>query len=778
MSLLKKSLIAPSLALLLASSLYAKDKFNISTTNLSEAIQQISETAKIPYIVDMNILKNKSANKVEDVESLEEALKILLKDTGLEAIIQNNTIVIREKKLSSNGNNLGSVDILATAKDGASEQGYLSKDISGIGIWGSRSLQDTPYSMTVISEDLIQNVQANDMAQIFKMNPITQDGGDQPSGTYKTVIRGFSSDNAVINGMPMASWYSFVTMEDLERVETINGATGFLYGGGRVGGAVNYVTKKPTIEDKRSITIGNYGGDQYYGHIDLGGQIDEENIFGYRVNALYQDGDSVANVNKEQKFVSLAFDYKPTDDFTIDLKYTYRELERSNQKMTTIVRTGAFRPTIDVSKNYSPDWQATDEENDRLSTSLKWDINDIFSLRSSILYEKSDRSLIGTISRFIRDDGLYDATPYKYPSEGQEFENWAGNLYLDSKFETFGINHLLTTGYSESYYKYSRTNNWAISGTTLTGVNLNEIKNIPFPSTIIQNSPMSPSSESQYKNILIGDDIVFNEKWSALLGINYATVIQTGYNQGIKTSKYDKSELTPTLSLMYKPFEDLTTYVTYMESLEAGTIVGDTYSNSGEILDPLVSKQYELGAKYSLSENLLLSSAIFRIEKANQYSDNAAPMPKYVQDGEQIHQGIELTITGKVSDNLTIITGGTLMDLSVEESNNPDLVGKKPTNAASKMAKIYAEYNIPQINGLTLTGGAYYTGEKWGDTTNTDKIPSYTLYDAGLRYKTKINTYPTTFNLAITNLTDEDYWASNTILGDPRSVAFSMKMEF
>lgn len=49
---------------------------------------------------------------------------------------------------------------------------------------------------------------------------------------------------------------------------------------------------------------------------------------------MYQDGDSVADVGKEQKFVSLAFDYKPTDNFTMDLNYAHRELENTNRKPT------------------------------------------------------------------------------------------------------------------------------------------------------------------------------------------------------------------------------------------------------------------------------------------------------------------------------------------------------------------------------------------------------------------------------------------------------------
>ncbi|MFU8926044.1 TonB-dependent receptor [Acinetobacter puyangensis] len=207
-------------------------------------------------------------------------------------------------------------------------------------------------------------------------------------------------------------------------------------------------------------------------------------------------------------------------------------------------------------------------------------------------------------------------------------------------------------------------------------------------------------------------------------------------------------------------------------------MVGDTYSNAGEILDPLVSKQYEVGAKYSFNDRLLFTTALFRIEKSNQYSDNATPIPKYVQDGEQIHQGLEFTFTGKATDHLALIGGGTWMDLSVEKSNDPAIEGKKPTNAAAKMAKIYAEYQIPAIEGLTLSSGAYYTGEKYGNTSNTDKIPAYTLFDVGVRYNTQIAQHPTIFNLTISNLTSKDYWTSSNYLGDPRTVAFSVKTQF
>ncbi len=83
----------------------------------------------------------------------------------------------------------------------------------------------------------------------------------------------------------------------------------------------------------------------------------------------------------------------------------------------------------------------------------------------------------------------------------------------------------------------------------------------------------------------------------------------------------------------------------WLHSLKSWSLLktrGD--SNRGEVLPPLVSKQYEVGAKYDINPNLLLSTALFRIEKANQYSDLATPIPSYVQDGLQVHNGVELVL--------------------------------------------------------------------------------------------------------------------------------------
>lgn len=782
MILLKKSLIAPSLAIFLATNLYSAN-YTVDTTNATKAIEKISELSNIPFIVDTNILNGKNTNKIQNVQNLDEALKLMFEGTGLEAVVKNNTIVI--KKIEGKGTVLEPISVNESYKNGSSENGYLSEDITGIGLWGKRSLQDTPYSMSVIPQELIENVQAKDMNQIFKMNPTTQETGQMLTGlgdAQWVTIRGFEINNPIINGIPYSTkWASTPMMQDIERVEIINGATGFLYGGGRVGGAVNYITKKPTTEDLRNVSIGSYGNESYYTHLDLGGQFDENHTFGYRVNALYQNGELPNESDKEQKAISLVFDWKPTDNFYTDIKYSYKNsLEKGDN---FYFRSVSDRKAINKSKGFSPDWIQDELKLNKVENNTNWNINDTFTLRTSLMYEKT-KSRGSDINASIVDNTVISSLSswdtYIWKGAWQETENYGGNIFLDSNFDTLNVNHNLTIGYSMNSRKhFTREDDghfYRFNG----NVSLNDIKNLVEPDWdsfgSMGTKPLKPSTKSEYQNILIGDDITFNDQWSALVGANYATVIDRSYGTN---TKYDESKLTPTLSLIFKPFEELTTYATYIESLEAGTIVGDRYKNEGQILAPYKSKQYEIGTKYSLfDEKVLLNGSLFRIEKANKYEKDTTPKLTLTQEGEEIHQGIELGITGKVTDNLTIIAGGTLIDLSVEKVEDKALEGKKPINAASKMAKLYSEYEISQIKGLAITGGAYYTGKSYGDRANKDVLPSYTLYDAGLRYKTKLDKYPTTFNLNVQNLTDEVYWTRNNMLGDPRSVAFSMKMEF
>ncbi|WP_287719096.1 TonB-dependent siderophore receptor, partial [Nitrosomonas sp.] len=593
------------------------------------------------------------------------------------------------------------------------------------------------------------------------------------TGVPFVTIRGFQTSSPVYDGIHLYANGSAVSVIEIDRVEILSGTSGFLYGGNRVGGAVNYVTKNSTNVPLRRLTFGNYGGTQFYGHADIGGKFDDRGRFGYRANLLYQGGDTAIGEPINQKVANIVLDGHLTDTLYADVKYTYNDYSKEATQPLFYMRE---RISIDTSKRYSPKWASNDLESHKAYTSLRWDPSKYFTLRSAFFYQDT-RMRVNQIS--LDEQANKTFIPRMTNSPWEKHENYGGYIYLDSRFSTFAVDHKLTLGYSSTFHEMLLRGNGTVYLSGNTNFLLSELKNIAEPDwgASFGSGSMATAYTTRNDNILIGDDISFNDQWSAMVGLNYAT---TAYKlDGIYgDSNYEKSKLTPTASLLYKPIEKVTTYVSYMEALEASIIVGNTYANRGEVLSPLLSKQYEVGLKYDINPNLLLSTALFRIEKTNRYSDLATPIPRYVQDGLQVHNGVELVLTGKVTDNLTIMGGGTLMDIGVEKSNDPALEGKKPTNAASRMGKIYAEYALPWIPGLNLTGGIYYTGERYANVANTDKIPSYTLYDIGARYTTRVLDKALIVRLNVINLTGKNYWQDQYNLGVPRTIAFSVSTMF
>lgn len=777
MTKLQSKIITSSIAILLCSNLFAQETYTIKDMSLKQALEKISKESKLSYIVDENLIEGKNAANINNIEGVKNALDKVLAGSGLEATIENGTIIIKKKIIVGSGTILDDISVTDSYRTGSAEDGYVVKETNGVGLWDKRSLQDTPYQMTVVSQEMIENT-ASGIAQIFKMNPTVElsyaSTSAQSWNSTGMNIRGFSAvNNTILDGIPISGGYTPL-VQDLERVEVLNGLSGFLYGMGNVGGSVNYISKKPTTERLTNLTIGSTGNEAAYAHIDLGGKIDEKGKVTYRFNAFKQDGEtSIKDQNVDNTLISGALDWKATDDLILSFDASQKKMK--TDKLTASFNSNQSASILDPKLGYSPDWTFSDSSQDRLGFKSLWQINDNVKLRTGYIYLEKENEYN---QAYIYDDnhnGLYRFQYYRlYPDK---IKDHGAYVYADIDFNTLGIEHTLTVGASGNKRKSYATDNvreWVNLG----NYTLDQLNNVSEPMYLGNSTnPMYLSSRNDKINFMIGDDIRFNDQWSALVGFNYAKTQTDSYNtNGTRTSGYDADKVTPSASLIYKPIEDLTTYVTYMESLENGTIVGNTYKNFGEVFDPYISKQYEIGAKYSISENLLLSSAIFRIEKANSYEDLTTSPKTLTQDGLVIHEGLELTATGKLTDNLTIVGGGTIMDLEIDKAESNE--GKKPTNVASKMAKLYTEYNIPTVQGLALTGGAYWTGKSYRDGANTDVIPSYTVYDGGFRYKTKLDKYSTTYIVNVTNLTNKEYWRGSTSFGEPRNIALSMKMEF
>jgi iron complex outermembrane receptor protein len=673
-------------------------------------------------------------------------------------------------------------------KGGSADSGYRT-DTANVGPLGEQSQQDTPYSVNVTSGDMLDNLQADSVSAALKYNPTVSNGSGSNSvgGGTSFTIRGFTSSTMAIDGM--RTELNGPPIEDKEQIEVLNGAAGFLYGIANPGGIINYVLKRPTATPLEKITIGNYGGDQNYFHGDFGGPIDKADKFGYRANILYVNkGETeVDDAQHGRQLVSTAFDWQVASGglLTFDYSHFDSDIEHGDNIFTIGTGVTSVPSAPDASKNFMPSYSTAKDSYDRYGLGYTKEISDIFTFRSAIRYNDESRYRHRASSALTDNDGNFTMSRNYYDTEAITTQGYS---FLDAQFQTGSMGHKMTFGFSEDYTKTLSAYPYTTGKVTYSGTN-NIYKPAPWPVDKVGETvgePNKPTAKTLYTSTLLGDQITLTQQWALFFGVNHVglDVKSWSYNtSGVATAQpeNEKDALTPAASLTYKINPKMTSYISYIESLQAGPTVGSTYANAGEVLDPYRSNQKEIGLKTQLG-GMNVNVALFRMEKANAYADAVTNI--YSKDGREVHTGLELTATGKLSQNLTLTGGFTVLNAEITKSSDAIQIGNTPSGVPERLARLYTEYAIPAISGLVLTGGISYTDKEWVDSSNheTLSIPEVITGDIGIRYRCKYYGHDMTLRLNVKNVTDKNYWTStgggSLSLGDPRTISFSAEIPF
>jgi iron complex outermembrane receptor protein len=192
------------------------------------------------------------------------------------------------------------------------------------------------------------------------------------------------------------------------------------------------------------------------------------------------------------------------------------------------------------------------------------------------------------------------------------------------------------------------------------------------------------------------------------------------------------------------------------EAPAIGEQAPSTALNSGALLAPERSKQYEVGVKYD-NRNYGASLAAFQIEKPSAYT-NAADY--FVADGNERHRGIEALIYGERYKDVRLIAGVTYINAELLDTAGGTTNGNRPIGVPSFLFNLGAEYDVPMVNGLTQTARWIHTGSQYLNPTNTLSIPSWDRFDLGTRYSPVVSGKPTTFRASVLNVANKSYWSS------------------
>ena len=297
------------------------------------------------------------------------------------------------------------------------------------------------------------------------------------------------------------------------------------------------------------------------------------------------------------------------------------------------------------------------------------------------------------------------------------------------------------------------------------------------------------TARTRSNSIAIADTLAFaNDTLLLTLGARHQNFVQKdyNYNTGIKSSDYDESRVTPMAGFVFKVTPQVSLYANYIEGLTKGDTAPNTYNsqpvtNAGKSLAPYVAKQKEIGVKYD-GGKIGGSLSFFTTDKPVGMIEDST----FKDAGLQRNQGIEISAFGEPVRGVRVLGGASFTDARLKKMANESLEGNRAIGVPKRQFNLGAEWDIPGVRGLTLSGRAVHTASQYANETNTLSIPSWTRFDLGARYVTTVNEQAVTLRARIDNVTGKDYWASAggypgsgyLVLGAPRTFMLSATVNF
>ena len=654
----------------------------------------------------------------------------------------------------------------------ARADGFAPKTVEA-GSFRGADIMDVPSTVNVVTREVLELQAAGGLYDALRNTAgVTrqQNGGDTWD---QLVIRGIAVENRTnyrLNGSLPVMNFSQAPMEDKERVEVLKGATALYYGFTSPAGVVNFVTKRAGAKPVSTVGMTVDQNGSAVATADVARRFGEQQQVGVRINAaggtLGSYLDNVGNGNR--KFASAALDWRVNARLLLkaDLEYDQRRVtEQAGIALPTAVNGVITLPAaVDPKRLIGPDWAKFDAQSRNAMLRADYALSDDWALTVEAGHAETARDRGLAIFRLTNAAAL--ATGAGRITGNLQHSVVDSNMLraeLAGTVATGAVQHDLTIG-------ATRTDKGQdpIYQANYTIAAQNLYNPVPITSYTIGAYPTTPTTaalSSRDSGVYVLDRLTFSPHWQAVAGVRS---VQYRSDQG--TNHYDVSKTTPMAALIYKLHPDLSFYASSSQGLEEGETAPTGSANVGVRMAPGVSRQKEVGARWRVEGGTLVQAALFDISRPGYYTNSANI---FTADGEQRYRGLELSAQGKLTPSLSWQTSAQLLDPEFRHIN-ADYNGKLPENASKQTGSAFLSYEL--ADGLSLNGGAYYTGRRPVNDLNQAFLGGVTLFSVGGRYA--VNNM--VWQLNVDNAAGKQHWAgagTRLASGAPRLIKLSVKVD-
>jgi iron complex outermembrane receptor protein len=642
---------------------------------------------------------------------------------------------------------LAPIDV--NAVDSAQQQ---ARDKSAtVGPMGKRTLQDTPYSISVVPRDLTEDQQLKSFKDMIRYLPSVQADGARPQ------TRGFQGSvvqNTRLDGLNVVSTTDYPA-EQLGGVEVLSGLSGSLYGPANPAGTFNLLSKRPTDFTRNRVTVGLGTGMSWLKAADLSGPFDPEGKIKYRLNLVDEQGHSYApGSTLRRQLVSLATDFQLSDDSVIETNLShYNYLDKGFPGKFATSGNGVTLPhALDATRsNLGQNYAGDNNTTDTASVHFKQNLDDNWKLDIGALRQIADRESTAVTNTFTDNAGHYKSTVSSATASRFTINSYLANL--NGTVYTGSIEHQLTFGLSG--FDWDNYNPVAGKASTLGTSSLSDPSNFAEPD-YPDFTDRYHSANTTQRSLIVGDTLTFTPQWSLMLSGSQNRLTTDNYTQTGGHFSNQATGISSAESLMYKPVDDLTLYVTYADSLQQGDSIPTGSLNAGQILSPYRSRMVEVGGKWVV-DGVNLSLAAFQMKRPFAYSqsDNV-----YAVAGQQRNRGLEFMADGSLTRNLRVFGGVTWLDPKLLDTGTASTDNTRIVGLARTTASLLTTYQIEQVPGLAVNLNARYMSARPIDDSNDHWVSSYETFDLGASYSTRVLKRDTVYRLEMTNVGNSHYWTN------------------
>lgn len=654
-----------------------------------------------------------------------------------------------------------------------------------MGFLGDKDFMETPFSTITYTDKYIADQQAKDIQEVIsKTDPTVFTSGIAGEALESYSIRGLPSDvgDVTVNGLAGMAGYYRSSPEMFERVEVLKGPSALLNGmppKGSAGGAVNLVTKRAGDEPLTRLT-GTYMSDSHFGgHIDLGRRFGENKQFGIRFNGVYRDGDTALNDQKKKvSQAALGLDWRG------DRVRVSADLYQSTERGDGLTRGITLAPGLPVPNppkpevSWNPPWTFFDLTEKGAMLRGEFDLTDQLTAYAAAGTSKSEIDTIMGVPQVFNQAGDFRIN---YSGVSDRMERKSAEVGIKGKARTGSVGHqfaLNATYYNEDYllrgFRNVLPQDW--------------VTNIYNPvwgpeAERPSNIPALTKTDTRLTSFGVADTLSFAEDRVQLtLGVRRQQVVNDSFNgtTGARMGqRYKESATTPAAAILVKATDQISVYANYIEGLSQGAMAPNTAENAGEVFAPYKTKQKEVGIKFDLGE-FAHTVSLYEIKRPSSYTDPVTNVFSF--GGEQRNRGVEWGFFGSPMNGVRLMGGIAYSDAEVTKTAVAANEGKQATGLPKWQAKLGTEWDVPTMQGLTLTANATWADKQYLSADNSLSIPGRTVFDVGARYATKVSGRPLTLRASVTNLTNKAYWAkphyTSLALGAPRTFYLSATMDF